>query len=199
MGRVVRTIAWVVVFVQCSAAGAFAAVTLEPLCIRIYDITGTASHDRAKAMDGAGNILREASVSVDWRDCSSAFRMHPACGEAPAPGELVVRMVRSASTDTSAALGEAFIDRITGKGVLATLFVDRIEAFAAVAKVDLAGVVARVLAHEIGHLLLGSRVHTHAGLMRESFSPEDWKQNHREQWAFSRSEVDRIRRTLRAS
>lgn len=199
MGRFVRTSAWAVVFVQCSVAGADAAVTAERLCIRIYDTAGTASHERTKAMEGAGRILREADVSVEWRDCSPAGRLHPACGESPAPGELVVRMVRAVGAAASRTLGEAFIDTVTGKGVLATVFVDRIEAFAAIAKADLPGVVARVMAHEIGHLLLGSNAHTQTGLMRESFSPDDLVQDRRDQWMFSAPEADRIRRTMRAS
>ena len=199
MGRVVRSIAWAFVFVQCSAAGAYAAVTVERLCVRIYDIAGTTIHERTKAMEGAGRILRDADVSVDWRDCSPGTRMHSACGESPARGELVVRMVRSGRPYASGTLGEAFIDKVNGVGVLATVFVDRIEVLAAVAKTDLAGVVARVMVHEIGHLLLRSNEHAHTGLMRESFSPDDWKQNRREQWVFSRSEADRIRRMLRQS
>jgi hypothetical protein len=121
--------------------------------------------------------------------------MHPACNEAPAKGELVVRMVRGASTNgTSFALGEAFVDTVKRTGVLATVFVDRIEAFAAQAAGDVVSVVGSVVAHEIGHLLLGTNDHTDEGLMRRTWTLTDLARNRDADWLFTKSDVDRVRR-----
>jgi hypothetical protein len=195
MRRIVRILASTLAVSAC-AQGAFAAVTMEPLCIRIYDTAGTAIGDRARVLKSASDILAGADVKVDWRDCSPrAARPHPACQESPKAGELVVRLVRLPDSGGTRALGEAFIDSVTGQGVLATVFIDRIEQFAAQAKADAVTIVGRVLAHEIGHLLLGTTSHAAAGLMRESWSTKDLAENRRQDWLFSRLELDRLRQS----
>jgi len=200
MGRVFRSLAAAVVFVACTGGVGYTAVAVERLSVRVYDAAGMSSADRAHAMARAGKILGAARVPVEWRDCTPLiFVTHPSCRESPAKGELVVRLVRSGAPDASRALGEAFIDPVTGKGVLATVFVDRIEALAAAANADLPPLVARVTAHEIGHLLLGSQSHTDTGLMRETWTVKDVASNRYEDWMFSRGDINRLRRALRLS
>lgn len=196
MGRVVRVVAAAVIVVEGFAGAAYAAVTAERLCVRVYDTAGIASGDRVRALTRAGEILAGADVAIEWRDCSPRlFGMHPSCNEAPAKGELIVRMVRGASTNgTAFALGEAFVNTVTRTGVLATVFVDRIEAFAAQATTDVVSVVGSVVAHEIGHLLLGTNDHADEGLMRPSWTQADLTRNRDTDWLFTKGDVDRVRR-----
>jgi hypothetical protein len=196
----IRSVSLATAFIHCLGGAAYAAVTMERICVRVYDSAKTAVEDRDRALKGAGDILADADVSVDWRDCSPrAFGMHPACSSAPSPGEIVVRLVRLAATDGSRALGEAFVNRAGGRGVLATVFVDRIEAIAALSKTDVVSFVSRVIAHEIGHLLLGTNSHTERGLMREVWSLKDLARDRAEDWLFSRADVDRLRQSRRSS
>ena len=201
MGRTIRTVAVATVFMQClGGAAAYAAVTMERLCVRMYDAARIPSEDRADGMKHAGDILSGADLSVDWLDCSpDRFDINGICGTPPAPGEMVVRLVRLPGATGSRTLGEAFVDTTGRRGVLATVYVDRIEALAALASVDVVGLIGRVIAHEIGHLLLGTNTHTETGLMREVWSVKDLARNRSEDWVFSRSDINRLRRSRRVS
>jgi hypothetical protein len=200
MRRIIRRVSLATVFIHCLGGAAYAAVTMERICVRVYDSAKTAVEDRDQALKRAGDILAGADVSVDWRDCSTrAVLKHPACSSAPSPGEIVVRLVHHPATDGSRALGEALVNMAGGRGVLATVFVDRIEAVAAIAKTDFVAFVGRVIAHEIGHLLLGTNSHTGRGLMREVWSLKDLARNRTEDWLFSRADVDRMRQARRSS
>jgi hypothetical protein len=200
MGRTIRAAAFATVFMQCLGGAAYAAVTMERLCVRIYDAARTAPEQRAHAMKRAGEILRGAEVDVDWRDCSPNLPgIHEVCSVPPEPGEIVVRLVRSPGAPASRTLGEAFVDTSGRRGVLATVFMDRVEALAALARIDLVGLAGRVIAHEIGHLLLGTNTHTKNGLMREVWSVKDLSRNRGEDWVFSQTDIDRLRRTRRVS
>lgn len=199
MGRCVRVVATCVVSLACADAG-FAAVTMEPLCIRVYDTAGTTPADRRRALKRATDILADADVKVDWRDCSPrAPQRHPACSQSPMQGELVVRLVRQPASRHLRALGEAMVDTATGTGVLATVFVDRVEQFAARARADVESTLGRVMAHEIGHLLLGTTDHADVGLMRERWSAGELAQKRGDDWLFSRAEIERLRRFRRTS
>ena len=199
MGRCMRVVAICVVVLACAETG-FAAVTMEPLCIRIYDTAGTSPDDRRRAMKRATEILADADVEVDWRDCSPwPAPRHPSCSESPKPGELVVRLVRQPESRHLRALGEALVDTATRTGVLATVFVDRIEQFAARARADVESMLGRVVAHEIGHLLLGTPDHAQTGLMREIWSAKDPARKHGDDWLFSRADIERIRQFRRTS
>jgi hypothetical protein len=193
MGRQLRVVTATIVVLQCLGGVSAAAVTAERLCIRIYDIAGVDAKDRGRAVKRAGEIIRGTKVPVQWRDCSpKAFAADPACATPPAAGEFIVRLVKGAAGDART-LGEAFVDTAKGTGVLATVFVDRVEAFAAAAKTDVLSVLGRVIAHEIGHLMLGSNDHADTGLMRATWSHETSSRDRKEDWQFSRSELARIR------
>src|SRR4029453_1899411 len=55
----------------------------------------------------------------------------------------------------------------------------------------------RVLAHELGHVLLATRSHQARGLMRPTFSGEELLTGVRERYGLSEPEVVRLRREIR--
>ena len=172
-----------------------AAVILDSLTVRIYDNAGVLAGERARAIKRANDILARAELAVDWRDCpAGGVRPRAACATPPAPGELAVRLVRSPKHDPNPrALGNALIDSATGSGTLATVFVDRVMTMATLGKLDTWSMVGGVMAHEIGHLLLGSNTHTETGLMREIWSLKDLVRNRPDDWFFSRAQRDELR------
>lgn len=172
-----------------------AAVILDSLTVRIYDNAGVLAGDRARAIKRANEILSRADLTVEWRDCpAGGMRTRGNCTAPHAPGELAVRLVRSPKSDPNPrALGSALIDSATGSGTLATVYVDRVSAMAGQVKTDIWGIVGRVMAHEIGHLLLGSNSHSDSGLMREIWTLRDLIRNRPEDWIFSRAQRDELR------
>jgi hypothetical protein len=60
----------------------------------------------------------------------------------------------------------SYVARETNHGWLATVFSDRIDGAATRVGVDPGTLIGRVIAHEVGHLLLGTGYHGQSGVMR---------------------------------
>ncbi len=71
-----------------------------------------------------------------------------------------------AQGDRIVALGESMLDREQRGGVLMTIDVFPVRAVAEQAFTAVPTLLGRAIAHEIGHLLLGSAEHPRSGLMR---------------------------------
>ena len=82
----------------------------------------------------------------------------------PAPAQLVVRLVPRSLTLGDTAFGVAFL---MNGGTFADVFFDRFKTLRTqnVRPVE-ASIVGHVMAHEIGHLLLGSNAHSRHGIMQ---------------------------------
>jgi hypothetical protein len=93
-------------------------------------------------------------------------------------------------------LGESLIDVSERRGTLATVYGNRIEATAALASSDAGVLLGRTMAHEIGHLLLGTRSHSRRGLMRALWTDDELRRDERRDWTLSHAEGAAMRRRL---
>jgi hypothetical protein len=162
----------------------------ERLVIRTYDTFGVAPEEMRNARAVAGFILKDAGLQAVWRDCSTG------CGDALASGDLLVRIVAAPEAVVAKSLGCAIVDLQQGTGTLATVYADRINDLAAHAGVNAGTLLGRAIAHEIGHLLLGTAGHSTGGLMRAVWADRDLKRDAAADWTFSQDEVARINRGL---
>ena len=195
MGGILQIVAVILAVAAFSATSSRAAVILDTLIVRVYDNAGVLAADRARAMKDATSILAHADLNVRWRDCPARGRSHSACLALPSPGELAVRLVHSPKSDPNVrALGNAFIDATSGSGTLATVFVDRVQAVVQ-SKADPWAMVGRVMAHEIGHLLLGSNSHSESGLMREIWTIGELMRSRPSDWLFSKAQREDLRQS----
>jgi len=64
------------------------------------------------------------------------------------------------------------------------------------AGIDSAELLGRTMAHEVGHLLLGTNQHGPHGLMRASWSGADLRRNRATQWLFDGQEAEAMRQGL---
>jgi hypothetical protein len=78
------------------------------------------------------------------------------------------------------------------------VFYRRVEAEAARYAVSVALVLACALAHEVGHVLMPERGHSHEGLMRACWGKDDFHRADQGQLRFSADEAARIRTSLSA-
>jgi hypothetical protein len=202
IGRVIAT--GVLLTGTLFAVSGRAAVIPDGVIVRVYDNAGILAGDRARAISRAREILTRAELEIEFRDCvGRSSQASAVCAAPPAPGELIVRLARHPnrvdmsarhdSADVSHALGHSMIDTATGTGTLATVFVDRIEVMARQARTDRPAMVGRVMAHEIGHLLLGTNAHSKTGLMREIWTLAELTRNRAQDWLFSNAQSDRLR------
>ncbi len=119
-----------------------------------------------------GQILARAGIEVEWLDCSIAgahvadqFEKPSACSSIAYPAHLSLRIVRSGKSVKEEISGEAFADA-EGKGTYINLY------YAHLVKANTLGLLGDgellgcVMAHEIGHLLLGTDSHGREGIMQ---------------------------------
>ncbi len=91
------------------------------------------------------------------------------CGRAPGPDQLILRMTRSPAT--AIGVGSSLMNPVLQAGRLATVYVDQVDAMARRSNTDREAILVGAIAHEIGHLLLGTAEHTQSGLMRGICGP----------------------------
>jgi hypothetical protein len=181
---------------------AYAAETLwKEIIVRVYDSTGAGAAERRGALAIAASIVSTASVELIWRTCNepaaSARHRNSPCQKPLAPGELALRIVRSRATDERSRepqpLGEALIDTRTGSGVLATVFVDRVDSMAAQTRDSRDLLLGRAIAHELGHLLMATSAHSAHGLMRPLWTHSEIRRRARTDWTFKANEIAAIK------
>ena len=155
------------------------AVLALSLAVRVYDNTGVPPGDRATALAAAHDILKDA-------------------GNFPAPAEVIVRIVTAPAETLPGPLGFSLIDVKRRAGTLATVYADRVTTLAALSGADPGRLLGRAMAHEIGHLLLGTTRHADRGLMRGVWTSVELHRDRAWDWSLSREDVARMRRGLAA-
>ena len=147
------------------------------LLVRIHDAYGVPGEHLARARATTEGIMRAADVAVAWPRCP--------CLTPVSSSELVVRIAGAPRSSTPGSLGFSFVDIAHKTGTLATVFADRVQAMAAIAEVDAGELMGRVIAHEISHLLLGTRDHGPQGLMRGEWRASELVRQTPSNWLLS--------------
>ena len=166
--------------------------------VRLYNHVAVPDEPRARAQLAAASILRHAGIETVWRLCAtptlgSRFLSDP-CDLGASGGDFMVRIVATPSEiPDESTLGYAMVDARAGSGVLSTVLSDRIDSMARRTKSDGAMLLGRAIAHELGHLLLGSVRHSRQGLMRAHWTDSEVHLNWQHDWMFSDREAATMR------
>lgn len=176
------------------------------LRVRIYNVAQLASQDLAEAERVAAEIFELGGITTDWKDGSSGSKEELSMdfstnlvtsGECvlPQAGEINLQFVKK--TPQSSLPGSLGLALPCAKfGITVTVFVDRCEKVLRVNSVSLSQVLGHVMAHEIGHMLLGPSSHTEAGIMSGHWAQADWLMVSRESKVFLPWQADRIRERI---
>jgi len=162
---------------------------------RVYNTARVTPAVTAVALVTATRLLTAGAIGVTWKNCDEPN----ACATVPVR-EFVIRLVRSQTIDadgTPFVLGEASIDLHEQAGVLATIYVDRVERMAGLSEADSASLLGRAVAHELGHLLLATNAHSSSGLMRAQWTSKEVRGNLAADWILARKDAEKIRKRLR--
>jgi hypothetical protein len=146
------------------ASGADSSPTIR---IRVNNYTQATPSTVSKAEHEAGRILGEAGLNVIWIDCplgqSAVIRQDP-CREPLEAADVALRLLSESKTNKfeDTAFGFAVVP------VLASVYYDYVARLARSddAEFEIPVVLGCVIAHEIGHLLLGSNSHSASGIMQ---------------------------------
>jgi hypothetical protein len=171
------------------------------IVIRTYDAS-VAAGDLAAARTAATAILEDAGVAVTWVSCDAVFvrRDDNPCLAPLAANELAIRFVRlppHLAAQDLVTLGDSLVDTGRRGGALATIYVNRVATLAGRCRVDVHTLLARAVAHEIGHLLLGTSAHASSGLMRAAWSQAALRRAVAEDWTFTAPDARALREGVR--
>jgi hypothetical protein len=131
------------------------------LMVAVYDDAGVGHEIVQRAEAQAGRLFGEAGVAVSWRNPRWEVFLPEADGQKRFLHVHIVRRPHALAEDV---FGTAFIDE-EGHGRQADIFYDRIANLSTRGAQDRAVLLGAVMAHEVGHLLLGPHAHAPAGIM----------------------------------
>jgi hypothetical protein len=160
------------------------AVALPSIVVRTYDAAATPTESQQSALLAAAVILDRAGIRVSWIRCDAGVVYMSECKVPLGPYEVAVRLISlpERPSGRTRPLGEANVDPVKKTGSFATVFANRVRWFAGASGVDFSTVLGRAIAHEIGHLVVGTTAHQPTGLMRGLWTPEDVTDD---QWFFT--------------
>ena len=171
------------------------------VAVRTYNYATGAGDQMSEARSEAAHIFKGAGISLEWIECRvPGSGAGAACTEPLLVGrDLMLRLVDRAPVpgDRVVALGESMLDREQRGGVLMTIDLFPVRAVAEKTATAVSTLLGRAIAHEIGHLLLGSAEHPRLGLMRALWSHEELRGLKPAHWGFSSREAAQMRETLR--
>lgn len=159
--------------------------------IRVYDLYGLPADTRQEALAITAEALAHAGVEAIIVDCSAKPAL-AACKVGLGEGELILRILRLPK-EGAHTLGDAIVRGENGPSIIATVYATAIAQRARRTGSNMATIVGRVSAHELGHLLLGSNLHAAHGLMRPSW---DLQRVDRGDWDFTVDDAATIRSRL---
>jgi len=155
------------------------------LSVQIYNWAKVSRATLQKGQGVAGEVFKEAGIELRWAECPC---------EARPEATLALRIIPKLFGSTKSKfhgdhLGFAAVNEEGGE--LATVFYDRIESLGRGG--DLSNLLGLATAHELGHLLLGSKAHTDEGIMQPRWTREHLRQAHRNQVRFTSEQSQAIR------
>ncbi len=164
--------------------------------VRTFNYFGVSANDLQIARTHAEGILREAGIEVSWLDC--AVDRDP-CTQPLDGTDLMLRLgsADQASPSRRVSMGFSLVTSENGEAPrLATVHANRVTSVARGARIDMRALLGRVIAHEIGHLLLNTTQHASTGVMRAAWSRAELRRDAPGDWTFLVDEAGTMRTAL---
>jgi hypothetical protein len=185
-----KTTGWVIVWVMMWSLMGWAEQPQNPhLTVFVAERAATGVHVLAEAERMAARVFRQAGVDVEWMNCDQG--QGPACDKV-SQADLVVHLVPRAHALSGEIFGVAYVEN--NAGVYADVFFDSIQSLRRqVSAVSLSPVLGSVLAHEVGHLLLGTNAHSREGIMQAHWQAEQLDRIAKGQMRFTKEQSGKMR------
>lgn len=147
-----------------------ARITDTRLTVFVSDSAHTPEHFVIEAEQEATRIFRQAGLVVDWINCrqQAGVTPDPHCQQALAPADLIVRILPRALNAPDSAFGVSFLSH--SGGVYTDVFLDHVQQLREKdPSLSPSPILGHIIAHELGHLLLGANSHSHDGVMQANW------------------------------
>jgi hypothetical protein len=177
------------------------------ITVRVLDYGQVPQWILANAEKEAASILRAAGIESVWLDCPTrpvAKQSDSACARPFSPADPVLRILSESMAGRmhfhDNTMGYAALEEKGGRGYgfVAGIFYAKVESVAEETRTLRCHVLSHAMAHEIGHLLLGTLKHSNTGLMGACWRPEEMRLARRGELQFSAREATLLRAEVRA-
>jgi hypothetical protein len=147
---------------------------LPPVTVDVFNDAGVASPVLKSAELEAGRIFDVARIQIRWRNCPLAqgAPADPSCHALRAPSHLSLRILPGANKQNADIFGLAFL-AADGTGAYSDVFYGSVEKLQTEGHRNIARLLGHVMAHEIGHLLIGSHAHAPWGIMAANWHDQE--------------------------
>ena len=146
--------------------------------VHIYNYSTIAAEMVEGAQHETARIFERIGIATTWLNCpinSQEAIRNRTCAIPDTPTRLTLRLLSNSMADSFGGGGDIFGSAILpangGFGVVANVYADRMTALADGREFE--ATLGRVIAHELGHLLLGKNAHSPAGIMRAHWRVQD--------------------------
>ncbi len=171
-----------------------------PVTVSVHNDAGIPLAVLLQAESEASRLFRQSGLELRWLNCSppQLFKQNPSeCATADFPRHLQLRVARHSLNLNEFAMGIAYLSA-DGTGCYADLFYDRASLVHEISHISMATILGHGIAHELGHLLLGTNSHAPAGIMRARWQPADLASASQGHLLFSTLESQEMRNKLSA-
>lgn len=143
--------------------------------VGVYDYAEVPGDILVHAEQEAAEIFRRAGIRLQWVDCpvsrQQVEKLRSSCAQAEASGAHFLKILPQSMTARHSGSLHSFGYAVPPH--FAYLFADRAQALAKHGQYLLYVIMGLVIAHELGHLILGEEMHSAAGIMREDLDLKD--------------------------
>ena len=152
----------------------------------------------ARAERVAGELFAHAGIHIDWINCGRAAETteeQAMCNEAAFPAHLEVRLRERSLNLSASTLGLSYLGA-DGIGSHADLFYVGIAPIEQEVRLSAETILGLAMAHEVGHLLLGSNSHSSSGIMRARWQRQELFAAGKGTLGFSKAEARKMQNRL---
>ena len=173
-----------------------------PITLRVYDYDHTNHAFLRTAEAEATGILAAAGVDPTWVDCPISHANPADYPQCPSTWQVNDYYLRIMPTAAAAVLGKGEDDLgfaqdcEHGPACWAIVFYDRVRSLAGGKTAAAPVLLGRVMAHEVGHLLLGPHSHSRTGIMRAFWSDREFGMEAVHEQLFTEEQSRRMRSRL---
>jgi hypothetical protein len=154
----------------------------------------------AQAETEVARIYHPGNIEIQWLDCPLSPKeaaQFPACQVPMGPTKLVLRILSQSMAERLRQAKDSYGSALTAEdgsfAIIANVFADQTEQLANHHGIRCGVMLGDVAAHEIGHLLLGSRSHSNRGIMQARWRQKELEMTAQGLMAFTHAELKKLR------
>jgi hypothetical protein len=194
--QVAKTLGWLFISLLPPVVGAAPDTHSTPvsLTVSIFNDADVPVSVLQQAESRARAVMSGAGVSLTWLDCGTPrrWRAELGCQAIAFPTHSSVRLVAGRKAVSDDTFGQSYLNE-RGEGNYAYVYVTPLRSAKALAVIKEGDLLGYVVAHELGHLLLGKESHSARGLMKARWEVAELRDGALGNLLFSRGEMEKIR------